>query len=97
MLDAVNEIIEKKIKPQLNNHQGDIELLEVKDGIVKVKLLGACSRCPSMKYTLQTVVEDTIRTDIPEVQEVLLIEEISPELLEIAKLILLDRSRRKDV
>ncbi len=46
MFNRVKQIIEEKIKPKLNKSYGDIELLQIEDGIVEIKLLGACSELP---------------------------------------------------
>ncbi|MCY6959764.1 NifU family protein [Clostridium brassicae] len=88
MFHKVEDILNKKVKPSLQSHNGDIKLLEVKDGVVKVKLLGQCSGCPSAKYTLEHVVETALKEEIPEIKEVIAIHEVSEELLDMARKIL---------
>ncbi|MCT4606950.1 MAG: NifU family protein [Marinisporobacter sp.] len=88
MLNRVNEVIDKIIRPKLKEHYGDIELVEVKAGIVKVKFLGACSGCPSAKFTLEDIVLRDLQEEIPEVKEVLLVTEVSQDLIDMAKKIL---------
>ncbi|MEM1576641.1 MAG: NifU family protein [Archaeoglobaceae archaeon] len=68
----VIEIVEKDIKPMLMAEGGSIEVVEVneKEGIVKVRLLGACGTCPMSMITLTAFVERVLRTKIPELKKV---------------------------
>ncbi|MBN1455838.1 MAG: NifU family protein [Methanomicrobia archaeon] len=70
MIEKVKEVIEKEIKPLLMMEGGSIELVGVDDGIVKVKLQGACAGCPMSQYTLVNFVEATLRERIPDVKGV---------------------------
>lgn len=70
------------------DHYGDLELLRVENGIVTVKLLGACRGCPSAKATLEEIVLAGIQEELPEIREVALYDETSEELLEMARKIL---------
>lgn len=64
MREKVEEIIEK-IRPNLQADGGDIELVSVEDGIVKVKLKGACAGCPMSQMTLSMGVERVLKEQIP--------------------------------
>lgn len=68
----VLEVVEKEIKPMLLMEGGSIEVVDVdeKDGIVQVRLLGACGACPMSMITLNAFVERTLRNKIPEVKKV---------------------------
>jgi Fe-S cluster biogenesis protein NfuA len=68
MIAQVKEVIETKVRPVLNADGGDIELVDVEDGIVKVKLVGACAHCPSSALTLYEGVEKMLMELIPEVK-----------------------------
>jgi Fe-S cluster biogenesis protein NfuA len=59
-----------KIRPSLQADGGDVDLIEVKDGIVKVKLQGACAGCPMSQMTLKMGIEKRLKEEIPEIQEV---------------------------
>lgn len=60
-----------KIRPYLRRDGGDIELVDVgADGVVKVKLTGACFGCPYSQITLQAGVERVIKQEVPEVTKV---------------------------
>lgn len=68
--NEVEEVIDQ-IRPQLQADGGDVELVEVTDdGIVKVKLMGACAGCPMSTMTVAGVVEKTLKDKIPEVEKV---------------------------
>jgi len=69
--EKVEKVISKKIRPFLVRDGGNIDLVEVtEDGIVKVKLTGACGGCPMAKLTLLNVVTKTIKSSLPEVTKV---------------------------
>ena len=60
-----------KIRPSLNADGGDVELIEVSpDGVVKVRLTGACGGCPMSQMTLKMGIEKMLRQEIPELKEV---------------------------
>ena len=59
-----------KIRPALMRDGGNVELVEVNDGTVKVKLTGACAGCPLSTMTLKMGVEKVIKEEIPEITEV---------------------------
>lgn len=69
----MKEKIEKalnEIRPALQADGGDVELVEVKDGIVKVRLKGACGGCPMSSMTLSLGVERAIKRAVPEIKKV---------------------------
>ncbi|MEK6689810.1 MAG: NifU family protein [Nitrospirota bacterium] len=67
--DKVQDVIEM-IRPSLQADGGDIELVDVVDNIVQVRLQGACGVCPSSIYTLKLGVERMLTERIPEIKEV---------------------------
>ncbi len=69
----MKEKVEKaldKIRPALMADGGGVELVEVKDGVVKVKLTGACGGCPMSQMTLKMGIEKSLKSEIPEIKEV---------------------------
>ncbi|MBN2088748.1 NifU family protein [candidate division KSB1 bacterium] len=69
MLEKVQAVI-NEIRPQLQADGGDVELIAVVDGIVKVKLKGACAGCPMSQVTLKMGIERLLKQRIPEVVRV---------------------------
>ncbi len=62
----------KQLRPAVQSDGGDIELVDVSDdGLVRVRLLGACIGCPSSSMTLKLGVEQTLKSRIPLVREVI--------------------------
>jgi Fe-S cluster biogenesis protein NfuA len=59
-----------KIRPMLQRDGGDIELVEVTDGTVKVRLTGACKGCPMSQMTLKQGVEKLLMKEVPGLKEV---------------------------
>ena len=60
----------KKIRPMLQRDGGDVELVEVDDGVVKVRLQGACAGCPMSQMTIKNGIERILKQEIPEVKSV---------------------------
>lgn len=58
-----------KIRPALQADGGDAELVDVKDGVVFIRLTGACSGCPMSTLTLRMGVERVIKAEVPEVKQ----------------------------
>jgi len=69
--EKVQKVIDE-IRPALEADGGNIELVEVgEDGVVKVRLLGACGSCPMSQLTLKRGVEARLKAKVPEVKEVI--------------------------
>lgn len=61
-----------RIRPMLQRDGGDVELIDVsKDGIVSVKMQGACGNCPGAMMTIKMVIEETLKNEVPGVKEVI--------------------------
>ena len=69
MKEKVEAVLDK-IRPSLEADGGNVELVDVKDGVVKVKLTGACAGCPMSTITLKNGIERILKNEIPEVKEV---------------------------
>lgn len=70
MEERVQQVISEKVRPALQMDGGDIELVGIDGGTVKVRLTGACHGCPSAAMTLQMGVQRILQNEIPEVEEV---------------------------
>ena len=71
--DKIVEEIKKilnKIRPYLNSEGGDLEFIDYKDGIVYIKMLGACQDCGALDSTLKDGIEALLVENVPEVIEV---------------------------
>ena len=73
MKERVAKVIER-IRPAVQMDGGDIELVDVKDGIVTLRLVGSCHGCPSSMMTLKAGIERAIQAEVPEVKGVEAVE-----------------------
>lgn len=71
MKEKVEQVLEAKIRPALHADRGDVALVDVSDdGVVSVKLRGACAGCPMSTMTLSMGIERILKQHIPEVKKV---------------------------
>lgn len=69
MKEKVSEALDQ-VRPSLQADGGDVELVDVVDGVVKVRLKGACSGCPMSTMTVKNGIERYLKEQIPEVVSV---------------------------
>jgi len=67
--EQVQEVLDK-LRPFLLRDGGDCELVDIEDGIVKLRLLGACGSCPSSTITLKAGIERALLEEVPGIYEV---------------------------
>ncbi len=65
------ETVLAQVRPALQADGGDVELVDVNEGIVRLKLKGACAGCPMATMTLRHGIERILKEQIPEVKEVI--------------------------
>ena len=70
MKDKVQSILDN-IRPSLRADGGDVELIDVKDGIVSLKLKGACAGCPMSTMTLKNGIERILKQELSDIKEVI--------------------------
>ena len=69
MKDKVEAVLDR-IRPSLVADGGNVELVDVNDGVVKLRLTGACAGCPMSTITLKNGIEKILKQEIPEIKEV---------------------------
>ncbi|MCJ7587274.1 MAG: NifU family protein [Candidatus Aminicenantes bacterium] len=69
MKEKIEEAL-KKVRPSLQADGGDVEFVGYQDGVVKLRLKGACGGCPMSQMTLKMGIERILKKDIPEIKEV---------------------------
>lgn len=69
IIERIKEVIEK-VRPYMQNDGGDVEFRRFENGVVYVKLIGACSNCPMALMTLEDGIETALISEIPEVIKV---------------------------
>jgi Fe-S cluster biogenesis protein NfuA/nitrite reductase/ring-hydroxylating ferredoxin subunit len=68
----------EEVRPYMESHKGGVELLSIEDGVVRLRLQGSCSGCPSSTMTLKLAIEDAIHKAAPDVDDVIA-EGVVPE------------------
>ena len=90
-LKRIEQVLEEKVRPQLQSHGGDLTINRLEDGVLYVNLLGECAGCPSADLTNESVIEAEVVKALPDlVRKVAVIQTVSDELWEQAKKILRD-------
>ena len=69
MQERIEKVLDQ-IRPALMRDGGNVELVEVNDGVINVRLTGACGSCPMSTMTLKMGIERVLKQEIPEVKEV---------------------------
>jgi Fe-S cluster biogenesis protein NfuA len=67
--DEVIDVLDK-LRPFLQRDGGDVELVDIEDGVVKLRLMGACGSCPSSTITLKAGIERALLEEVEGIQEV---------------------------
>ncbi len=81
----IEKVLDEEVRPKLLLHQGDVEIAGWKEGILQVKLTGHCAGCPSAMLTTEEIIETVVKKRIPEIKKVILVNEVSEELIDMAK------------
>ncbi len=72
-LDTIQQVLDQ-IRPMIQSHGGDVELVKVERRIVYVRFVGACAACPISSYTLKLGIEEQLKQALPEIKEVIAVE-----------------------
>ncbi len=70
LVERICRLLDEEIRPAVARDGGDIVFVDFREGVVQLRMIGACSGCPSSTATLKLAVESRLREEIPEVQEV---------------------------
>ncbi|HJB07688.1 MAG TPA: NifU family protein [Candidatus Enterocloster faecavium] len=90
----IERILEEKVRGMLLEHEGGVQMKSFKEGILKISLTGHCAGCPSAQITTEEVVARAVKEEVPEVRDVVLVHDVSPELLSFAKKLLSHQADR---
>jgi len=88
MMDKIEQVLDEKVRPALRTHGGEIKALSFEDGVFRFQYLGQCSGCPGADLTTESLVEKELIEALPEIKQVLLVQQVSDELLAQAREIL---------
>ncbi len=85
MEERIKKVLAEKINPILGEHSGGAVLTNLEDGVVTVRLTGACSGCPSAQITTEEIVKEMLMEEIAEIKDVKLDTSVSDDLIEMAR------------
>ena len=90
MYEEIEKVIDEDIRPYLRSHGGDMEVVSFsdKDGLVRFKLKGQCSGCPSANITTEELISSTLSEKLYYVKGAVLTQQVSDSLIEQARAIL---------
>ena len=83
MYEDIEAVLDEHVRPLLRTHGGEMEIIEVEDGVVRFKLKGKCAGCPAADLTTEELIQTALTEHRP-----LDVQDISPELLDEARSIL---------
>ena len=88
MYEEIEAVLDEHVRPLLRTHGGDMEVVEVKDGVVRFKLKGKCAGCPAADLTTEELIQTTLTEHLPQIKQAVLVQDISEDLLDEARAIL---------
>ena len=90
MIENIEKVLEQDVRSTLLSHEGNVQIVSYDEETrtLRVRLTGQCSGCPSAQLTTEEVIEKKIKEKLPMVEQVLLVNEVSQELLNFARKIL---------
>lgn len=84
-LEEIERVLDRQVRPYLQSHGGELRSLSLEDGVYRFRLLGRCAGCPGADLTAEEVVAQALREAFPDLRQVVLVQEVSQDLLEQAK------------
>ncbi len=87
-ITQLEEVLTKEVRPSLASHQGDVVIADYTDHVLRIRLTGKCSGCPSAMLATEELIATKVKEHCPDVQDVILISGVSDDLLVQAKAIL---------
>lgn len=89
LTNKVKQTLKEKIEPQLAEHFGGAEVTEItEDGVVYIKMTGACGQCPSAEEELSGSIKEALISECPEITDVKMDNTVSEDLLDFARQLL---------
>ena len=92
-ISKIEEVLDERVRPNLAQHGGDIQIEKLEDGVLHVRMHGQCSGCPSAELTLENLVSTELKDAFPELKEIVLVTGVSDDLIAQAREIM--RQRRE--
>lgn len=85
ILTKIETVLDEVVRPALAEHSGNVTIETFTDGVLRVRLTGRCSGCPSATATTEAFIAEKIQARFPEIERVLLVTAVSDDLIAQAK------------
>jgi Fe-S cluster biogenesis protein NfuA len=95
--EQIEQVLDARVRPFLAQHDGDIQVISVEDGVLRFRMLGQCGNCPSAVVTAEELVAPPLKEALPEIKQVVLDTSVSDEIWDMAKSILRSRREQRDI
>lgn len=92
--EKIEQVLDRKVRPVLHEHDGEIQLLHFKDGVLSVRMTGQCGGCPAAAFENEALIQKEICMAVPEVHRVFLDTGVSDSLIEEAHSLLYHRNQQ---
>lgn len=87
-LENIEAVLDNYVRPSLASHQGNVVVVDYSDNVLRIRLTGKCSGCPSAQLTTEELISATVKEHIPAIEDVILVSGVSDELIAQAKALL---------
>lgn len=84
-MEEIKKFIEENIDGEFKKHGGGLEIEEFENGVLKLKMKGACINCPTAILEIENFVFTEVKQSFPEVKKIVLLSNISDELIALGK------------
>lgn len=95
-LEQIEQVLDARVRPILAQHDGNMQVISYQDGVLRFRMLGQCSNCPSAIVTVEELVTPPLKEALPEIKEVVLDTSVSDEIWDMAKSILKARREQRE-
>lgn len=91
----IEKVLDESVRPPLTAHQGNVEIVNYTNHILRIRLIGKCSTCPAANITTEELIRTQVCEALPDVQDVILVSGVSDALISQAKELLSLRHRKE--
>lgn len=88
MNEEIEKVLDAYVRPLLQTHGGDLEVLSVEGGVVRFRLLGHCAGCAAADYTNEEIIQAELTQRVPGITRAILVHDVSDDLLAQARAIM---------
>lgn len=88
MKEKIEALLDERVRPLFSNHGGGVEIVSLEEYVLKIKMTGKCSNCPSASADTEEVVAKEVKEAFPQIKDVILVNHVSEELVDMALSIL---------